>query len=71
MPIQLPTSRTARSASERDEFIQDIIRKDPLGDFLVWWPDFARKDITAFKKCLARAKLEADIQRFLAIQVDS
>jgi len=66
MPIELPKSRSARSAFERDEFIQDIIRKDPLGEFLVWWSDFSRKDITAFKKCLTGATREADLQKFLA-----
>lgn len=67
MAIQLPTSRSARSASEHDEFIADIIRKDPLGEFLVWWPHFSRKDVTAFKKCLARATRETDLQKFLAV----
>jgi hypothetical protein len=45
--------------------MKDIIRKDPLGEFFVWWLDFSTKDITAFKKCLARATREADLQKFL------
>ncbi len=45
---------------------QQIIREDPLGEFLVWWLDLSRNHFRKFKKCLSVATMEEELQEFLS-----
>ena len=47
---------------------EEIISKDPLGEFFVWWDDIKLADVHSFKRCLNEAKSEHDIQSYLELE---
>ena len=51
--------RTAKEAFEEQ------LAADPLRDFHVLWDDITKKQVDGLRRSIARAKVEADMQRFL------
>jgi len=43
----------------------ELLAKDPLKDFFVWWDDISAADVKAFEKRLRTARTEHDLQSFL------
>lgn len=58
-PYDCQTKRTAPNLDE-------IINKDPLGEFFVWWRDGSATKVQDFERCLSVATRESDLQEFLS-----
>ncbi|MFQ6002232.1 MAG: Shedu anti-phage system protein SduA domain-containing protein [Candidatus Zixiibacteriota bacterium] len=50
---------------QKAPIIEEIIAKQPLKEFFVWWDDIAQKDVDAFHEVLNNARHESEIQTFL------
>ncbi len=46
--------------------LKEIIAKDPLGEFFVWWMGFPLGYEENFEKCLSLANGESDLQQFFS-----